>query len=97
MSKKIAYRWFLDVNASCICDSRSARAMSVDLDLRKPYCDSENLLFDSKNQTSLLLMIFSNVSARTLVSEMGRYDLGSEAAEEVLRIGMTIAVFQISG
>ena len=63
----------------------------------KPYWKGESILFDSRNQRSLLFRIFLNSLPRTLDRAMGRYEAGRVGSELGYKNGSMITVFQESG
>ena len=97
ISKNIENRFAPLAWASYICESRSARAIWADRPLRQPYWVLLRILWESRNQDSLVLMIFSKTLLRVLSSEMGRYDKGSEGSLQGFKIGMIKAIFQLLG
>ena len=68
---------FLSAIAFDIVSVIVARAVSVDLFLRKPCCVVGRILFDSRKVRSLLFINFSYILPGTSSNDMGRKLLGS--------------------
>ena len=77
--------------------SKKIRLSFVDLCLRKPDCVSGKILNWVKNHWSLPAISFSITLERQDVREIGLYADKVEADLPGLRIGITIACFQMDG